>query len=206
DGAARDRCPAVGDLAVTGMTLLVSGWANVGTLGRMVRFFASLQHDDGSIPASPEADGKVLFDYNAYWIEDLYDYVLYSGDVGLASAVWGNLTRLLDGWYPAQTRADGLLVSKLGGADYSYFPVRAPVVAYFNAQYARALEEAAQLAQWLGKDDAAARWRSRRTALKTPFNRMFWDQQAGAYLDARDGPVVHSQDGNAFAVLGGLAS
>src|SRR5207237_6127119 len=59
---------------------------------------------------------------------------------------------------------------------------------------------------WLGKDDAAARWRSRRTALKTPFNRMFWDQQAGAYLDAPDGPVVHSQDGNAFAVLGGLAS
>jgi hypothetical protein len=206
DGAVRDRCPAVGDLAVTGMTLLVSSSKDIGTLGRMVGFFGGLQHDDGSIPASPLADGAVLFDYNAYWVEDLYDYVLYSGDTGRASAFWVNLTRLLDGWYPAQARADGLLVSSLPFADYSYFPPRASLVAYFNAQYARALGEGAQLAHWLGKDEDAARWRSRAAAMKAAFNLTFWDQRTGAYLDTPNGPVVHSQDGNSFAILSGLAS
>jgi hypothetical protein len=206
DGAARDRCPAVGDLAVTGKTLMVSTPADIAAVGRMVRYFASAQRGDGAIPSSPEAGGVVLFDYNAYWVEDLYNYVLYSGDVGLASSLWGNLAQLMDGWYPAQARPDGLLVSTLGTADYSYFPPRATLVAYYNAQYARALGQAARVAQWLARSDDAARWRKRAAALTTIFNQTFWDPGVGAYLDSPDAPVVHGQDGNSFAILAGLAS
>ena len=43
-----------------------------------------MQNADGSIPASPLQDHSLqLVDYNAYWIECLYDYVLYTGDLGL---------------------------------------------------------------------------------------------------------------------------
>ena len=77
DGAERDRCPYIGDQAVTGMTLLVSQ-DDVRVLRDMLVWFAANQNDDGSIPASPlQRHSLVLIDYNAYWIESLYDYVLY---------------------------------------------------------------------------------------------------------------------------------
>jgi hypothetical protein len=46
----------------------------------------------------------------------------------------------------------------------------------------------------------------REAALKAPFNTAFFDTAAGAYLDSPSGPTVHPQDGNAFAILAGLAS
>ena len=92
DGYVRDRCPYVGDQAVTGMTLLVSTPSADPVLRSMILWYAQNQHADGSIPASPyDGGGLTLFDYNAYWVEDLYDYVLYTGDLSLAQQVWPNL-------------------------------------------------------------------------------------------------------------------
>ena len=63
----------------------------------MLRWFAAHQHSDGAIPSSPIYGGtQVLFDYNAYWITTLFNYVLYSGDLGLARALWPNVTKLVD--------------------------------------------------------------------------------------------------------------
>ena len=87
DGALRDRCPYVGDQAVTGRTLLVSTPSADGVLRDMLLWYASQQHADGAIPASPYAGGdQVFFDYDAYWVQDLYDYVLYTGDLGARPA------------------------------------------------------------------------------------------------------------------------
>ena len=61
-----------------------------------------MQNADGSIPASPFRNHSlVLVDYNAYWIESLYDYVLYTGDLALLRQVWPNLVKLVDDLYPA---------------------------------------------------------------------------------------------------------
>src|SRR4051794_15270293 len=102
DGAVRDRCEFPGDLAVTGMTLYVAD----GTAGSPVRdalvLFAERQRADGLIPPTPGDTGPGLADYTGYWIEDLYDYVLYSGDVTTGRALLPNLERALDTWYPAQ--------------------------------------------------------------------------------------------------------
>src|SRR5262249_360194 len=43
-------------------------------------------------------------------------------------------------------------------------------------------------------------------ALQAPFAGAFWDASAGAFRDSPSGPVVHPQDGNAFAILAGLAT
>jgi hypothetical protein len=207
DGSARDRCPYAGDQAVTGLALLVSTPSADGVLRDMILWYAQHQHADGAIPASPYRGGTdVFFDYNAFWVEDLHDYVLYTGDLGLARELWPNLVRLLDGWYPAQMGASGLLVNSLGPYDYAYVPRAGTTVAYYNASYVFALRLGAQLAGWLGQRGAAAAWTARIAPLSAAFPGAFWDAGAGAFLDATTGPPVHPEDGNAFAILAGLAT
>src|SRR5262249_30809970 len=62
------------------------------------------------------------------------------------------------------------------------------------------------IARWLGEGAAAAEWTARITPVAVAFQNAFWDARAGAYLDATSGPPVHPEDGNAFAILAGLAS
>jgi hypothetical protein len=205
DGVQRDRCPYIGDQAVTGMTLLVAN-DDVSVLRGMLAWFASVQADDGSIPASPFDEHSLqLIDYNAYWIESLYDYVLYTGDTALLRQVWPNLVELVDGFYPAHV-AQGLLVNWLGAADYAYIPRAGTRVAYYNAQYVRALKLAAALAGWYGDSQRADRWRGRAADTAAAFGPAFWDPVAGAFRDTTADSDVHALDGNAFAILAGLAT
>ena len=207
DGYVRDRCPYVGDQAVSGMTLLVSTPAADPVLRSMILWYAQNQHADGSIPASPyDGGGVTLFDYNAYWVEDLYDYVLYTGDLALAQAVWPNLVALMNTWYPAQMGPAGLLVNSLGANDYAYIQRTGTTVAYYNAGYVRALRFAAKIAGWIGQPAEATAWTGRIAGVAAAFGPAFWDASVGAYKDATVGPVVHPEDGNVFAVLAGLAT
>jgi hypothetical protein len=206
DGTVRDRCPYVGDEAVIDRTLDVSS-RNWAVQRAMLAWFASAQHADGSIPSSPLAGGSlVLFDYNAYWLLALDDYVLYSGDVGLAREVWPNVVRLIDGFYARQTLPDGLLFNDLGPSDYGFIRRRGTVVAYFNAQYVYALTRTAQLAAWLGHETQAAAWRKRAQAAASAFGPAFWDPAVGAFADTTTDFATHPQDGNSFAVLSGIAT
>jgi hypothetical protein len=93
DGAVRDRCPYVGDEWVIGRTLDASEppW---DTQRAMLAWFAAAQHGDGSILCSPlDGANATLMDHNAYWVQALDSYVLYSGDVG-SRARWPNLVKL----------------------------------------------------------------------------------------------------------------
>ncbi len=208
DGFVRDRCPYVGDQAVTGMTLLVSNpTASASVLRNMIVWYAANQHSDGSIPASPYEDGELtLFDYNAYWVFDVYDYVLYTGDLALARQVWPNLVTLMNTWYPAQMGSAGLLVNNLGPYDYAYIQRAGTTVAYYNAGYVVALRYAAQIATWIGEPSTAVTWTARIAPLAAAFVPAFWDSSVGAIKDATTGDVVHPEDGNVFAVLAGVLS
>ncbi|HWB21928.1 MAG TPA: alpha-L-rhamnosidase C-terminal domain-containing protein [Gaiellaceae bacterium] len=217
DGVSRDRCPVSGDEAASGLTLEISTPADLPVVRSMIQFFAKYQLKDGAIPASPDLgnnlptstgeDGPgVLFDYNAWWVMGLYDYVLYSGDTAFARQMWPNLVRMMDGWFVAKSQPNGLVVNASLLTDYSYFPSRQPLVAFFNAQYALALEDASAIAGWIAQPGAMKRWLAREAGLVKPFNHTFWDGAVGAYDDSPTGPVVHPQDGNAFAILSGLAT
>jgi hypothetical protein len=206
DGVVRDRCEFTGDLAVTGLTLDVARGAARTPMRNVLFLFASRQHADGLIPDIPGGHGYGLVDYTGYWIEDVFDYVLYSGDVHAARALFPHVVRALGRWYPAQMR-NGLMADKLPArADYAGIDRLAPFVAYYNAQYVRALELGAALARWAGQPTDARRWALRAKRLAPVVDRAFWDARAGAYRETTTGPVVHPQDGNAFAVLAGIAS
>jgi hypothetical protein len=204
DGAVRDRCPYVGDLAVTGATLLIAN-DDVAALRDMIVWFASAQKEDGAIPASPLFNRSVvLVDYNAYWIETLYRYVLHTGDLSTLRSVLPNLVRLVDGLYAAHV-SDGLLGDWLGVSDYAYIRRGDSRVAYYNAQYVRALTMAGSLSTWAGDPAHAAAWRARAATTSRAFS-AFWDAAAGAFSDTPERRDVHPQDGNSFAILAGIAT
>ena len=207
DGPDRDRCPYIGDHAVVGKTLLLANTKYRPVIRNMLRWFAANQHADGAIPASPFMKASyVLFDYNAYWIESLYDYVLSTGDRAAAVELWPNLVRIVDGWYASRIGPRGLLVNDLGPRDYAYVPRTGTTVAYYNAGYARALGQASQLATWIGNRERAAAWRARVAPVAAAFAGAFWSPGVGAFRDTTDGDAVYPQDGNAFAVLSGVAT
>lgn len=206
DGTVRDRCPYIGDEAVIDRTLDVST-PHRDLQRAMLEWFGSHQHPDGSIPASPLGGGSiVLFDYNAYWLITLHDAVLYSGDLALARDLWPHVVRLIDGFYARHTLASGLLRDGLGGADYAYIRRHGQIVAYFNAEYALALKEAAQLAGWLGHGGEQAAWARRAAAVESAFDAAFWNGTVGAFDDTTIDATTHPEDGNAFAVLAGVAT
>jgi hypothetical protein len=201
DGVVRDRCEFTGDLAVTGMTLYVADGARDVPMRQALFLFAERQRPDGLIPPKPGDHGPGLVDYTAYWIEDVYDYVLYSGDAEAARALLPHVERALDVWYPAQM-SHGLVANRLAPrADYALIDRLDPFVAYYNAQYVRALDLGAVVARWAGRPDDRRRWVERARALRPVIQKAFWDPAAGAYKDTVSGPLVHPQDGNVFAVL-----
>jgi hypothetical protein len=204
DGADRDRCPYVGDLAVTAPALFTAGDPRATAAVRsMLLLFAGLQHSDGLIQASPHVD-RQLADYSGYFVEVLYGYVLWSGDRALARRLLPTVARVLDEWYPAQM-SGGLMVSPYERGDYSYADRHGRVVAYFNAQLVRALRLGARIAEWVG-DRRAARWDARASSLAPRVHAAFWDRRVAAYRDTADGPDAHALDGNAFMILAGVAS
>jgi hypothetical protein len=205
DGAKRDRCPWAGDLAVSGLSLLLTeGAAGAAPLANTLTLLDGTKRPDGAISASPMATG-VLFDYPAYWVLAVDDLMLYRG-VGPVAGYWSAVTAVLDRWYPSFAGDSGLLEDTGPPGDYAYIGRSGPLVAYYNALYARALEAGAQLADALGHADAASRWRDRAASFQAPFATAFWDASAGAFRDSPSGPAVHPQDGNAFAILAGLAT
>jgi hypothetical protein len=205
DGTYRDRCPYIGDESVIDATLDAST-PHFDVQRGMLDWFAAHQLSNGSIPSSPIFSGQlVLTDYNGYWLQTLYRYALYSGDLGLVQQVWPNVRRLLD-WYAARTGRSGLFVNDLDHLDYGFIRRHGDVVAYFNAQYVLALREAVKLARWMGYRSDAMLWETRANDVSRVFTAAFWDPHAGAFRDTTIDSAAHPQDGNAFAILSGLAT
>ena len=207
DGVDRDRCVYTGDLSVTGQTLLLAGDA-ASVVRNMILLFAGYQRDDGAIPPSACLCGDPLIDYSGYWLITLYDYVLDSGDLDTLHRVWPNVLGVLDRWYPSLVDGGTQLVANVYGprADYALIDRHSAFVAYYNAQYVYVLRLASTMARWLDAAGDAARWSATADTFAGRVLAAFWDPAAGAFKDTIDGPLVHGQDDNAFAVLAGIGS
>lgn len=165
DGAKRDRDPYVGDLAVSALTLYLSHHANVAPARDVLADLADHQREDGWIPpASINGYTLPLYDYPLWWVVCSSDLVLYTGDQGYLDEYYGAMVRVLDVYYPNSTNAAGLLEKGLGTSsgygDYAFLP-RSGIITYYNALYILALKRAAQLAEFKGEEDDAARWKAR---------------------------------------------
>lgn len=205
DGAKRDRCPFIGDLAVIERTQFVSH-GDPAPAVNLIRALGQMQHGDGFIPSSSSEGGEHrLFDYPAYWVVSLANLALWTGDFSLPSEQWPMLVKLLDDWMPTVTGPSGLLQNPYGRADYAYISRESTESVYFNALYIRALEAAASLATSLGQTEAINRWKVRAAGLRSLLISHFWDTANGAFTDALGGKV-HPLDGNSAALLAGAVS
>ncbi|MGW7610421.1 alpha-L-rhamnosidase-related protein [Streptomyces sp. NPDC054766] len=209
DGAKRDRDPYVGDLAVSARTLYLTHDDAAAAARNVLADLADHQRADGWIPpASISGYALPLFDYPLWWVTCSWDYVLYTGDRSYANRYYPNLLKVLDTWYPTVTDSAGLLSKGLNGTggygDYAFLN-RTGRITYYNANYVQALNDAALMARWLGREGDANRWTQRAASVKDAVNAHLWDEAAGAYLDSATGPVRHAQDGNAIAITAGVA-
>ncbi len=207
DGAKRDRCPWLGDQTVEDPTLFLIGGDLGSAIENTLSVFADAQLPNGYIPASPsQAFAAQLFDYPADFPIAVDQLMLYRGDLKLVNTYWPVIVKLLDTWYPSHTDANGLLEDPFPPGDYAYIQRAGPLVAYYNALYVLSLKAGAAIAAAIGQQDDASRWLARATSIGAAFGATFWDSSAGAFKDSPSGPVVHPQDGNAFAILAGLAT
>ncbi len=209
DGAKRDRDPYVGDLAVSDLTNFVSH-VDPDPITNVLGDLAEHQRADGWIPpASINNYTLTLFDYPAWWVVAVHDYALYTGDTAFPTKYWPQLVKVLNGWYPSVTDANGLLNKGTNGTsgygDYAFLP-RSGEVAYYNVLYVRALRDAAALAQSLGDGVDAGAWNTRADAVSQAVQDRLWDPSVGAYLDSTTGTRMHPEDANSIAVLAGVGS
>ncbi|MFG3363890.1 alpha-L-rhamnosidase C-terminal domain-containing protein [Streptomyces sp. NPDC048156] len=209
DGAKRDRDPYVGDVAVAGRTLYLTHDDAAEAARNVLADLAEHQRADGWIPpASINHYTLPLFDYPLWWVTCSWDYVLYTGDTDYAERYYPQLVKVLDTWYPSVTDDAGLLSKGLNGTsgygDYAFLG-RTGRITYYNANYVQALRDAARIADHVGRDADAGRWRERADKVAQAVNTHLWDEAAGAYLDSATGAVRHAQDGNAIAITSGVA-
>ncbi|OAA60513.1 alpha-l-rhamnosidase [Niveomyces insectorum RCEF 264] len=209
DGAKRDRDPYVGDLAVSALTTYLSHDASEAARN-VLEDLALHQRADGWIPpASINNYTLPLFDYPLWWVVSSADYVMYTGNMSYLTAYYPALVRVLDGYYVSNTNTATSLIERPNGAgDFAFIPRTGPVT-YYNALYVHALKYAATLADALGKDDDASRWRARAAVVGPALLARNFDSSTGAFFDGGScaGAAIcptHAQDGNSLAILSGV--
>jgi alpha-L-rhamnosidase len=93
DGPRRDRRLWIGDLRLEALTNYCT-FKNYDLVKRCLYLFAALPREDGSLPASlfkkpaMTAASDYIVNYDVLYGSVVYDYVLESGDLAIASELW----------------------------------------------------------------------------------------------------------------------
>ena len=162
----------------------------------ILRFLAKRLRSDGLLEkrslTNPE---KLLPEETLIWIISVYEYVLYSGDLGLAEEVFPVMERILRTFWLSSRGQD--VLRTWSGSEYgNYFSwggaegkmgYDAPLTLF----YIMALDGAAKLAKWLNKTrkteedfdyrEAAAWYGMLCTSAQDNFHKIFWSDKLGCY-------------------------
>ena len=210
DGAKRDRLIWSGDLGITDHVVYVTN-ARYDIVRNSLLSLAHWQFPSGIYAACSLAElGKNVagrfVEYSLWQVINSYDYYLYSGDASFLKEIYPGLLKAMD-YHQAQTDKNGMILQRLPaqGFNYSYGLLRSGPVAYTNALYYLCLKDAAKIAQTQGDISHAGIFASRAEKVKANFDRYFWDDKTGAYLDVSSNHERHALDGNAVAITSGLA-
>ncbi len=153
---------------------------------RYLTQIADEQLSNGIMPAYAPRHGNdfmVILDSNCFWVRGLYQYLLYSGDGDTTRSLLPAARRLL-GLLHSYTNDDGLIDSP----PYPYWldhAVNDRRGANFclNGHYLGALEDFAQVLQWLDEPDAAI-YRQRAALVRQTLGEKAWDPKKQLFADA----------------------
>ena len=146
-----------------------------------------------------------------YWIAMVHDFARWRDDAGFVRARMPGVRAVLEA-FRDWTNADGLIeapagwnfvdwVPEWGGAGLPPDGDRG-VSGIINWHYVYTLQLAADLEQWVGEPELAARNRRLADAVATTLRAIFWDAARGIYADDR----AHrhfSEHSQCFAILAG---
>lgn len=215
DGAKRDRVVWSGDLGVEIPTLFYTT-ASAAYASGSLALLASYQTADGEsgtnvnptapLGSFPQSGSTYSASYSMDEVNNIATYYLYSGDLAFVRSEWPMITRELA--YDASLVDDrGLLsTNKSDGQDWDYYDgSKTGEVTAYNDIYYRALTNAAALASALGQPGPAAAYAAEAARLRTAIDDTLVDRATGLYVLSDRMPSSVPQDGNALAVLYGVA-
>jgi len=209
DGAKRDRNVWQGDLAVqSAVTYLSTG--DVAAVNNSLSSLAAQQQPDGFVPAESLIgqhnldEMRFYGEYVTWFVDNMYQHWLYTGDNGYLSQWWPALTKAV-GWLESVRQQDpsGLLGFGQVGSCGHYAYADCGHETYVNALYYRNLNEMADLATAVGQDGSG--YEVIADVVEGAINSTLWDSGVGAYRLSREIPNVYPQDANAAAVQTGVA-
>ncbi len=143
--------------------------------------------------------------YSMLVMPALYNYYLYTGDLGFVRRHWRAVLRQMR-WDAEQVGSDGLFaVNSVDDSDWNIEMISGELT-YVNAVYVQALRSAAQLALALGQARQGTAWRASAFAVSRAVNAKLWNRGTRLYDASASvrGSVV--QDANVTAVLAGIPS
>ncbi|MBM3694169.1 MAG: alpha-L-rhamnosidase [Actinobacteria bacterium] len=209
DCPTREQRAWTGDSVVHQMVDLVTNpdWS----MARWHPQLAAAPRPDGMLPmaaACDFADDHHMFvpDWSLHWVRSVHNCYRYTGDRALVAGLLPVAEQTLR-WFEAYLDRDGLLDRVSGWVLLDWASVYCEgSSSTLNALWARALEDFAEMATWIGNAGSAAWATARREAVAAAFDR-FWDDTRGVYVDhVVDGEVrrTAAQHGGAAALAAGL--
>lgn len=209
DGGKRDRIIWQGDLAVQAPVAWVSTYDRAA-VDNSLSALAKQQLDDGYVPAASLVgqhnlnELRVYGEYVTWFVSNLAEHHRWTGDDDYLRQWWPAMERAV-AWLEAQRDGTGLISMQASGSCGHYGYRNCGHETYNNALYVRNLEQMAALAGAAGDPGAAQQYDERADAVRDAINAQLWDDEAGAYRLSTEIPSAYPQDGNATAVLTGVA-
>ena len=210
DGGKRDRIVWQGDLAVQDPVAYVSTY-DLPAVENSLSSLAGQQLDDGYMPAASQVgphnagELRVYGEYVTWFVSNMAEHYRWTGDLAYLQRWWSAMQRAVD-WLEGQRDDTGLLSMAASGSCGHYGYRNCGHETYNNALYARILDQMAGLAADAGTPEARTTYADRAEAVRAAVNDQLWDEQVGAYRLSTEIPTAFPQDGNAAAVLAGIAS
>lgn len=209
DCPTREQRAWTGDSVVHQMVDLVTNpdWS----MARWHPQLASVSRGDGMLPMAAASDftdddRTIVPDWSLHWVRSVHNLYRYTGDRELIAEMLPVAERTLR-WFESYLADDGLLHDVSGWLLLDWASVYSQgCSSILNALWARALEDFADMATWLGNAGTAAWATQRRQAVSDAFD-VFWDEGRGVYVDhVVDGvpQPVAAQHGGAAALAAGI--
>jgi alpha-L-rhamnosidase len=215
DGAKRDRVVWSGDLGVEGPNVFYTTAADSYVRGSL-QLLDSYQNANGesgtdvspTLPVGtfPETGDTYSAPYSMDEVDNIATYYRYTGDLAFVSSEWPMIQREL-AYNQSMVDSRGLLVTDASdGRDWdAYDGAKVGAVTAYNVIYYQTLQDAATMADGLGLASEAAGYRQQAASLRSAINQYLFDPSTGLYEVSDGQPGTVAQDGNALAVVFGVA-
>ena len=146
--------------------------------------------------------------HSLVWAARIWEHYRYFGHRELLHGMYPTLTAL-SAWCDRHTDSNGLLADLpyWNWLDWTPMDLRG-VNLGTNAFYLNMLDDLARIASEMGRPEEASAWQETADRVRSALRRLFWDEQAGLYLDSyyQGGLTgVRSELGNGLALLFGIA-